>query len=124
MKGILGLIAVVVVVYAARAGFRHIMNSVATDKGSTCLEMLNNTTSEDEGATYIIGSIKNNCDSSFGQVTILFKVDRAPGPQGEMPEGMAQAYTRDLKGGEIREFKTAQPISKDSSFRFDGINAF
>lgn len=124
MKGLLGLVAILVAAYAVRTGFRHFMGSVGTDKASTCVEVLNNTTTEAEGATYIIGSIRNNCDASIGHVTIVFKLERASGPMEDLPETSAQAYARDIKAGEIREFKTALPVPRDSSYRFDSVHAF
>jgi hypothetical protein len=122
MKGILGLIAILAAGYVLRAGFRHLMDSVVTDKAATCLEMVGYTTTEEENASYIIGSVRNKCDTGFGQVTVVFKVDATPGPFGDLPETMVSAYSRDVKAGETREFKTAVP--KEASCRFDSINAF
>jgi len=82
---ILTLIAILVAGYAARAWFGSHIVSMITSKGPDCLELLGNTTSEEEGTTYIVGSIKNNCDRSFGQVTILFNLDRTPGPWETCP---------------------------------------
>jgi hypothetical protein len=122
--GIVALIVILAVRYAAGEWFRNHLVSMTTSNASSCLEILGNTTTEEEGQTFIIGSIKNNCDRSFGQVTILFKLDRTGGPMENLPEGVAYAYGRDVKAGELREFKTALPISKNSTYRFDGINAY
>ena len=43
---------------------------------------------------------------------------------GDLPEGQAFAYVRDLKPGETRDFKAALPILRDASFRFDRMNAY
>jgi hypothetical protein len=122
MKGILGVIAILAAGYALRVGFRHFIGSIVTDKAATCLEMVGYTTTEEENASYLIGSVRNKCDTSFGQVTVIFKVGPTPGPFGELPETMVSADTGDVKAGETREFKTAVP--KDASCRFDSINAF
>jgi len=103
MKGILGLIAIIVAGYALRTGFGHFMNSVGNDKGSTCVELLGNTTTEEEnGPTYITGSVRNNCDYRISQITIAFKTDRTAENQSE---DMAFAYSSDVKPGEIREYQ-------------------
>src|SRR6266849_2488906 len=121
--GILGLIAIVVLGYALNAWCRKYVSTRATGKAPSCLAMLGNTTREEEGRSYIIGSIKNKCDYKFSQVTVLFKLDREPGPMESLPEGIAYAYSSDVEPGETREFKTALPISKNATYRFDGINA-
>jgi hypothetical protein len=139
---ILTLIAILGAGYVARTWFRDYFVSMVTNKASTCLEMLGNSTTEEEGQTYITGSIKNNCDRSFGSVTIVFKVDQSSRPSEDqqeggpteglatgvptvdLPEGFAYAYSRDVKAGEVREFKTAISVSRNSSYRFDEINAF
>ena len=122
--GFLGLIAILAVVYAASGLFQDYVVSISTGKGPSCLEMLGKTTSEEEGLTYITGSIKNNCNRKFSNVTVVFKFDRAPGPAQDLPEGIAYAYSSDVPPGEIRRFKSALPISRDSTFRLDGINAY
>ena len=149
---ILGLlIAFVAVRYAMREAFRSLVTSVTTDKAATCLVMLGNTTREEEKFTYIVGSIKNNCDQKFGQVTIAFKLDRSsgstlslpeainpygsrvqsgqtqkfkPGSTIDLPEALVFAYSRDVKPFETRNFKTAMHVSANSTYRFDGIKAF
>ena len=89
-----------------------------------CLEMLGKTTSEEEGLTYITGSLKNNCSRKFSLVTVVFKFDRTPGPTQNLPEAIAYAYSSDVAPGETRQFKSALPISNNSTFRLDGINAY
>ena len=149
---ILGLVALVAARYALHTGFRSLVISATTDKAATCLAMLGNTTREQEGLTYIVGSIKNNCDQKFGHVTVAFKIDRPSGstvglpeaidpygsrvqsgqtqkfkPSGstiDLPEALVLAYSSDVKPGETRNFKTAMHISANSTYRFDGIKAF
>jgi hypothetical protein len=86
--------------------------------------MLGNTTTEENGSTFIIGSVRNNCDRKFSSVTISFKLDSTPGPMENMPTGGAYAYSRDVEPGQIAQFKSAWPVSRDATFRFDGITAY
>jgi hypothetical protein len=95
-----------------------------SDRESARLSGLGNTTREEEGLTYIVGSIKNDCDTKFGHVTVIFKLDREPGPTESLPQAIAYAYSSDVEPGETRQFKTALPISKNSAHHFDGINAY
>src|SRR5437667_11700855 len=104
--GILGLIAIVAVGYVASGWFKGHLIAMATGTAPTCLEMLSSTTTEEEGLTSIVGSIKNNCDHKFGQVTVVFKLDRVSGPTEDLPEAVAYAYSRDVGPGETRQFKT------------------
>lgn len=122
--GIIGLIVILGIGYAIRSVFQHTMASVTTGSSLACLEVLGSTTAEEEGRTYIVGSIHNNCDRSFSNVTVTFKLDRTPGAFESFSEGGAYAYARDVKAGEAKEFKSALPVAKDATFRFDGINAF
>ena len=122
--GALAVITLFAAGYAAKNWLQNYLSANATGKAPSCLDIAGSTTNEDEGATYIIGSVRNDCDRSFSQVTVLFKLDAQPGAFGDLPEGNAYAYVRDLKPGQVRDFKTAQPVGKNASYRFDGINAF
>jgi hypothetical protein len=112
--------------------FNTVFGSVTGNKAATtsCVAVLSNTTTEEQGVTSLIGRVKNSCDRSFGSVTIVFKLDRLPEPSDEsddapdLPVAEAYAYVSDLKAGETREFKSALPVSKNSGFRLDAINTF
>lgn len=121
--GILVLIAILGV-YAARGLFRNYLISMTSAKAPGCVELLDRTTRDEEGLTFIIGSIQNNCDRKVSNVTVVFKLDRTPGLGESLPEGIVYAYIRDVKPGEIRPFKSALPISRTSTFRFDRISAY
>jgi hypothetical protein len=41
-----------------------------------------------------------------------------------LPEGIAYAYSSNVKPGETRNFKSAFSVSKNALFRFKGINAY
>jgi len=56
---LLGLIAVVAIIYAARVGLRTLIGSASQGVSPTCLELVGKTTREDEGRTYIVGSVRN-----------------------------------------------------------------
>ncbi len=121
---LIGLIVVVAAIYAVRVGFRTVISSVTQGVSPTCLELVGKTTREDEGRTYIVGSVRNNCTRKYGSVTVVFKLDRQRGPMENMSEGVAYAYIRDVGPGETRAFKSAFPVSKDATFRFDTISAY
>ena len=121
--GVLGLIAVLAVIYAASGLFRNYLVSISTGKAPGCLEMLGKTTTEEEGLTFIISSIKNNCGRKYSQVTVVFKMDRMPGPIENLPAFVAYAYSSDVESGETRRFKSALTISRNTTFRLDEINA-
>jgi hypothetical protein len=125
--GILALIAIFGIRYAFSGWLRDYLTTRTTGKAPVCLYLAGSTAAEEEGRTYIVGSIKNNCDRNFIDVMVLFKLDRPPGPPGplgDLAAPVASAYARDVKAGEVREFKTAVPVSRDTTYRFDGINAF
>jgi hypothetical protein len=109
--------------FVTRPLFRNFITSATSDK-SACLEMLGNTTTEENGSTFIIGSVRNNCDRKFSNVTISFKLDSTPGPMENMPEGGAYAYGRDVEPGQIAQFKSALPVSRNATYRFDEIAAY
>jgi hypothetical protein len=121
--GILGLIVLLVAAYNVRQWFRTRLLS-ATGRAPSCLTVAGYTTAEDEGRTYIVGNIQNNCGRKFSSITVLFKLDRMPGPTENPPEAVVYAYSRDLAPGETRRFKSFFPISANATFRFDGINAY
>jgi len=124
ITGFLVVIGIFAVIRVTSGWFLNRVISEATSGTPACLEVLGNTTSEVEGRTYIVGSIRNSCERDYGSVTISFKLDRTPGPMGDMPEGVASAYSRNVKAGSTRDFKTTMPISKNATYRFDAINAY
>jgi hypothetical protein len=125
IAGILGIVALLALRSAFQDGFQAVVTSAVSDKSATCLALLGSTTSLEDGATYIIGNIKNKCDRKFGDVTITFKLDRpSSGPMAHMSEGIAYAYARDVEPGETRRFKTAVTVSSNATFHFDKITAF
>ena len=121
--GLITLVCIFAAGYITRPLFQSFITSATSDK-SACLEMLGNTTTEESGSTYIIGSIRNNCDRKFGSVTISFKLDRQHGPMENFSEASVSAYSRDLEPGQTKEFKSFSPVSKNTTYRFDSISAF
>ena len=104
-------------VYAASGWFRDYLISISTGKGPSCLEMLGKTTTEEEeGLTYITGSIKNNCNRKFSHVVVVFKFDRTPGPAQDLSGAIACAYSSDVEPDEIGRFKSALPVSRNSPY--------
>ena len=127
MKGlaVLGVLAAIGLWYAVReARFGPRLPDLASNKAvSTCLELGGHTTALEQGRTYITGTIRNRCDRKFGNVTIVFKLDPKRGPMENL-QGVAYAYARDMTAGETKQFKSALPISEDSTYRFDSISAY
>ena len=122
--GLLALVCIFAAGYITRPLFRGFILSATSNKAAECLEMLGNTTTEENGIAYIIGSVRNNCDRPFGSVTVTFKLDRQPGPTGDLPETTISAYSRNVEPGQTKEFKAVVPISKNATYRFDSISAF
>ena len=76
------------------------------------LEMLGSATTEENGATFIVGGIKNT-SRRFGLVTVLFKLDHAPGVAADLPVASAYVYCREP--GDIRQFKTEREKTPTTS---------
>jgi hypothetical protein len=127
MKYLTGLLlavaAFLVLRYAALYGIHSVVTSASTNKAA-CLEMVGNTTREEQGRTYIVGSIRNTCDRKVDHVTINFKVDRPADSNLGRSGGPIYAYSDDVLPGENRQFKTMFPIGKDIIYRYDGMTAF
>src|SRR5579884_1763920 len=87
-------------------------------KTPDCLQLVNASSTLDDGPPYIVGTIRNNCEYRFGQVTIVFKVTRVPGPNEEVTGGFTAAYAHDVEPGTTKEFKTAVPVMGGSIFQF------
>ena len=127
MKPVVTAILCVIAFFVIRALFTSwFQDQLVSNAGSTsasCLAMLGSTTSEENGHTYIIGNIRNNCSRTVGSVTVFFKLDRR-GVKETVQGATVAAYTRDLKVGETRRFKSTMAIGEDSTFRFDTIVAY
>lgn len=120
---LVGVIGLVVVRSAVNDGFQRFVGAVGSNPGTTCVSMLGNTTREENGLTYIVGTIQNTCRRPISSVTVIFKLDR---PQGSFDGSRAiiYAYSRDLQPGESREFKSFLTIPKNSTYTFDKITGF
>ena len=125
LSGILGLVAILGFGYYLRNVVWNGVASAVNRNDSACVELLGSVSTEDEGRTYITGTIRNNCERNMNSVTISFKVDSPSDStvQG-LPASTAFAYSNDLKPGETRSFKSQFPIAPNSSFRLDSINSF
>jgi hypothetical protein len=73
---VLGVIVLLGVRYAIQEGFRSALTSITSDQAA-CLSLSGSTTAVENGNTDIIGTIKNDCDRKFSQVTVSFKLDRS-----------------------------------------------
>jgi hypothetical protein len=123
---ILGLIIVLGVSYYLRTHFAEWITTAVSSSTPTCFELVGSTTSEDEGVTNIVGSIRNNCTRKYLFVQIVFTLDNT-NPDAAMRDrtgGSAVAVVRDLEPGDTSQFKTVIPVPKDASFRLEGITAY
>ena len=126
MKALAGIV-VVVALFAIRWVWSDLIRnrlSTATGKAPSCLAMLGSTTGERDGANYIVGSIRNDCDRKFSSVTIMFNLERPSGRGMSLPDAPTQAYASDVEPGQTRQFKSKLPVGKNTVYRFDGINAY
>jgi hypothetical protein len=129
MKFLAGILAVVAI-YGVRQyitdSYTTTMAAVAKGGPASCLQMLGSTTAEEDGRTYLVGSIRNNCERRVGQVTVVFSMEHAGSSTRDTwnPSSTVYAYVRDIDRGETRRFKSAFSVPNDRTFRFDRINAF
>ena len=124
IKGVLlGLIAFLAVRYAFLYGVQKAVTSASADRAS-CVIMVGNTTRDENGLTYIVGSIRNNCDHRVDHVTIGFKLDRPADSNLSRSDVPVYAYSTDVQPGETRQFKTTFPIGKNVIYRYDGMSAY
>ena len=120
--GILTLACIFSLGFIPRPLFQSFILRATSNKAEACLELLGNTTTEENATAYIVGTVRNNCDRTFGSVTVTFKLDR--GASDTLPEYSISAYARNVEPGQIKQFKTVTPISRNSTYRFDRISAF
>ncbi len=118
--GVAGLLALRSVLHE---GFRQTITSATRDRAAECLSLAGSTTREEKGFTYIVGSVRNRCETRFTNVTVAFKLDRSD-TKITLPDAPILAYAKDVKPGETKEFKTAYHIDKKTTYRFDKITAF
>src|SRR4051812_43091060 len=127
MKALITFVLAVAGLVALRSvlhqGFQQVITTATKDHAGDCLSLAGSTTREEQGFTYIVGSVRNRCDTKFSNVTVAFKLDRAD-TKITLPDAPILAYAKDLKPGETREIKSAYHIDKKTTFRFDKITAF
>ena len=116
---VLVVIAFLLAVYSFSDWVKQYLVKTVAAAPPTCLEMLGNTTMEENGITTIIGSIRNNCEHGYGLVQVGFKIDR---PETGLPPSLVIAYGRDLEPGETWQFRTS-PVPKNAAYRVDKITA-
>jgi hypothetical protein len=114
------VIAFLVVVYSVSDWVKQYLVTAVSAAPPTCLEMLGNTTTEENGITTIVGRIRNNCNREYALVQVGFKIDRTD--TVGLPPAIVSAYGRDLQPGAMWEFRTS-PIAKNAAYRLDKITA-
>src|SRR5579871_1936151 len=103
LGGVVALMALLLLRPMIADLFREKVIGAATANRADCLSMLGSTTNQQDGGTYIIGSIRNNCDHAVLSVTVTFKLQQGYGPNKSWHEGLAYAYARDVAAGETRK---------------------
>ncbi len=113
-----GLIAVILIAGGLRFVYSRVMSAATTDT-SQCLMLEGNTTTVENGVTYITGTVRNDCDRSFSNVTVIFNLfgDDTFGQQTVM------GYARGLVPHGTVPFQT-QGIRKYEGHRLDSIHGF
>src|SRR5262249_46376293 len=130
MKGIAGVLAAVALLLVVRefvgAKLREMLQSAGAPVN--CIQFVGSTTSEENGVNYVVGSVRSSCDRTYSSVTISFLADRqnsASAPRNsELSPAPFFAYVRNLKPGATEEFRSALPVSRSVSYRFEAISAF
>lgn len=117
----LGLAALLVVVYILGGSLKKYIFSASSAKAPSCLEMLGSTITENGGVAAITGSIKNNCGQKYGSIQVSFTLD--PAGNLKSPPAKAVAYGEDLLPGKTWDFRTL-PVPKNSTYRFNEISAY
>ena len=119
---LLGLVLFLGLRYAFLYGIQSIVTSASTNR-ATCLTMLGNTTRDENGASYIVGSIRSDCNRRVDHVTINFKLERSDSSlsRSDVPVSI---YSNDVAPGETRQFKSTFPIGKNAIYRYDGMTAY
>jgi hypothetical protein len=123
LGGLAGILIVLAVRSALTDKYEKVMTAVVTDRPADCLKMVGSTTREENGRTFIVGTIRNTCERKIGNVTIAFQVDAAD-RTAFRTNAPILAYARDVQPGETRTFKTPYAIGRNDTFRFDKITAF
>jgi hypothetical protein len=121
MKGVLGgLIALILIAGGLRFVYSRVISAATTDTDtSTCLMLEGNTTTVENGVTYITGTVRNDCDRGFSNVTVTFQLlgDDTFGQQ------TAMGYARGLVPHGTVPFQT-QGIHKYEGHRLEAIRGF
>lgn len=123
MKNLLGAIIAVVLL----GGSLRILYSRVLGRGSSCLVLAGSTTTEENNRTYIMGTVRNDCDRRYFTVTVTFKVSHqspfANGASDSMQDMLVTAYGSNLPAGESMQFKT-QGFTNMSGYQLESINGF
>lgn len=120
-------IAVLVVYVGARyflmENYKKVASAITSGRPSKCVSLEGSTTSEDQGAMYLVGTVRNGCETPVSNATIAFKVDRAF-DSAYTSDTPIIAYAHDIPAGGTRTFKLQIPRNHGFSYRLDSISAF
>ena len=120
---IIGLIAFVGFRYGLLENYRRVAAAITGPGPSSCITLVGSTTSEEHGATYIVGSIRNHCRIAISHAAIAFRVDRTS-DSNYRSDAPVIAYAHDIPAGGTKSFKLQIWRDRNFSYRFDSITAF
>ena len=127
MKNLLGAIIAVILVGGGLRILYSRVTSAATQDQSSCLVLAGSTTTEENNRTYIMGTVRNDCDRRYFTVTVTFKVSHqspfANGANDNMQDMLVTAYGSNLAAGESMQFKT-QGFTNMSGYQLESISGF
>jgi hypothetical protein len=128
VKNLLGAVLAIVLLGGGLRFLYSRVTSAATQDNSSCLVLAGSTTSEENNRTFILGTVRNDCDRRFLAVTVSFKVSqRSPfakaGDDDRMPDMYVTAHGTNLAAGESMQFKT-QSFMNMTGFQLESINGF
>ncbi|MDX2153998.1 MAG: hypothetical protein SFV54_24875 [Bryobacteraceae bacterium] len=101
-----------------------VRSMIGQGANQACLVLAGSTTQEINGITRIAGSVRNDCDRRFLNVTVVLRLYRpARGPGSQLPEAAVVGTVRDLEPGQTKDFTTL-PVGRDASYRLERISGF
>jgi hypothetical protein len=118
---ILGLAGVIVIWGGIRYLYSYVI-SEATRDNSSCLVLEGSTTSEEDRSTYIVGSVRNNCDRRFLSVMVSFKLYPSSDDAIRTPM-VISAHGSNLKPGESWQFKTSA-FTHNNGYQLDSVRGY
>jgi len=123
VKGIIWGLAGVIVLWGGLRFLYGYVISAATQDNSTCLVLEGSTTTQENETTYIVGSVRNNCDRRFLTVIVSFKLNPSSDDGIRYPL-IVSAHGSNLKAGESWQFKTSAIGNTNNGYQLDSVRGY